>query len=367
MLEDVLRPPDPPRVLLIASFRTEDLASQPFLGALLEHAGTPACRACRLGPLTSADTMRLTETLFVSGSGPATVHAATIIRESAGSPFLVEQMVRYALDSKDAAGATGIGLAEMLESRMRALPEGARPLLDTLAVAGRPVDAKVACVAAGLEGDDRPLVALLIKAHFLRSLGAPSRLELYHDRMRETLVAAVAPQVAAGIHWRLAQCSEELLGLEDPEALFEHYAAAGNRDRAAVYAASAADKAFAALAFDRAALLYERALELTSRGPVDLSPLRARLGDALASAGRCPAAAQAYLAAAGTGASEDALQYQRRAAEQLLISGHLDAGLEVIRTVLRSVGLELAPTPRRALLSLRRLPGASSPARPARG
>src|SRR2546428_13323911 len=111
--------------------------------------------------------------------------------------------------------------------------------------------------------------------------------------MRGPLVAAVAPQVAAGIHWRLAQCSEELLGLEDPEALFEHDAAAGTGDRAAVYAASAADKAFAALAFDRAALLYERALELTSRGPVDLSPLRARLGDALASAGRCPAAAGA--------------------------------------------------------------------------
>src|SRR5207245_2004774 len=153
LLEDVLRPPDPPHVLLIASFRTEDLASQPFLRALLEHAGTPACRACRLGPLTAADTMRLTETLFVSRSGPAAVHVATIIRESAGSPFLVEQMVRYALDSKDATGATGMGLAEMLESRMRALPEGARPLLATLAVAGRPVDAKVARVAAGLEGD----------------------------------------------------------------------------------------------------------------------------------------------------------------------------------------------------------------------
>src|SRR6266568_712330 len=192
LLEDLLRPPDPPHVLLIASFRTEDLASQPFLRALLEHADTPACRACRLGPLTSADTMRLTETLLVSSSGPPTVQADTIIRESAGSPFLVEQIVRYALDSNDAARATGIGLGEMLESRIRALPEGARPLLATLAVAGRPVDAKVARAAAGLEGDDRPLVALLIKAHFLRSLGAPSRLELYHDRMRETLVA---PQI----------------------------------------------------------------------------------------------------------------------------------------------------------------------------
>src|SRR3989442_972954 len=209
LLEEVLRPPDPPRVLLIASFRTEDLASQSFL---------------------------------------------------------------------------------------------------------------------------RPLVALLIKAHFLRSLGAPSRLELYHDRIRETLVAALAPQVAAGIHLRLAQCSEELLGLEDPEALFEHYVAAGDRDRAAVYAARAADRAFAALAFDRAVLLYERALELTPPGPADLSALRGRLGDALASAGRCPAAAQAYLAAAGAGASEGALQYQRRAAGELLISGHPQAGAGGVRT-----------------------------------
>src|SRR5204862_8278212 len=151
-----------------------------------------------------------------------------------------------------AAGArVGVGLG----SRLRALPVGAGPLRATLAVPGRPVDAAVARAAARVEGDGRPLVALLIKAEFLRSLGAPSRLELYHDRMRETLVAALAPQVAAGIHWRLAQCSEELLGLEDPEALFEHYVAAGNRDRAAVYAARAADKAFAALAFDPAALL----------------------------------------------------------------------------------------------------------------
>src|SRR3989442_1488897 len=238
LLEEVLRPPDPPHVLLIASFRTEDLASQSFL----------------------------------------------------------------------------------------------RALLATLAVAGRPVDAKVARTAAGLEGDDRPLVALLIKAHFLRSLGAPSRLELYHDRIRETLVAALAPQAAAGIHLRLAQCSEELLGHEDPEALFEHYVAAGDRDRAAVYAARAADKAFAALAFDRAVLLYERALELTPPGPADLSALRGRLGDALASAGRCPAAAQAYLAAAGAGASEGALQYQRRAAGELLISGHPQAGAGGVRT-----------------------------------
>jgi hypothetical protein len=141
------------------------------------------------------------------------------------------------------------------------------------------------------------------------------------------------------------------LGFEEPEALFEHYVAAGKGDRAAVYAARAANRAFAALAFDRAALLYQRALELGTPGLPDPTTLRARLGDALASAGRCPAAAQAYLEAAQSAPGE-ALEYQRRAAEQLLIGGHLDAGLAVIRTVLRSVGLKLAATQRRALVSL---------------
>src|SRR2546428_1826929 len=171
--------------------------------------------------------------------------------------------------------------------------------------------------------------------------------------MREPLVAALAPQVAAGIHWRLAQCSEELLGLEDPEALFEHYVAAGNRDRAAVYAARAADKAFAALAFDRAALLYERALELTAPGAADLSALRVRLGDALASAARCPAAAQAYLAAAAAGAPEDALQYQRRAAGAPPVSGPPQAGVAGLRPALRAGGGRVAPPPRRGGLPLR--------------
>src|SRR5690349_7935658 len=313
LLEELLRPPHAPPLLLIACFRREDVDSLPFLRALLPQAGALTYRTCQIQPLTSAETLRLAEELLASRAREAALHAATIVREAAGSPLLVEQLVRYVIDSVGSTGATGVGLAETLEARMRALPEGARPLLATLAVAGRPVDARVARKAAGLEGDRRPLLEGLLKAHFVRSSGSPSRLELYHDRMRETMAAALPPQAAAAIHLRLAQCSEEL-GLDDPEALFEDYIAAGVRDRAAVYATRAADRAFAALAFDRAALLYRRALELARGAPADRTALNAKLGDALASAGRCPAAAEAFLEAAATSPPGEVLEYKRRAA-----------------------------------------------------
>jgi hypothetical protein len=64
-----------------------------------------------------------------------------------------------------------------------------------------------------------------------------------------------------------------------------------------------------------------------------------------------------YLDAAREVDNSQALDFQRRAAEQLLMGGHLDEGRNVIQNVLRPFGLYLAKGPKRALVSflLRRL------------
>src|SRR6185369_14626662 len=58
------------------------------------------------------------------------------------------------------------------------------------------------------------------------------------------------------------------------------------------------------------------------------------------------------LNAAKDASASEALELRRRAAEQLLFSGHVDEGVSVLRTVLSSVGLKLAESPKKALLSL---------------
>ncbi|MCA9637964.1 MAG: hypothetical protein KC420_18175, partial [Myxococcales bacterium] len=192
--------------------------------------------------------------------------------------------------------------------------------------------------------------------------GERERLEIYHDRLRETLVAGLTEETTCDIHRHVAKAMEQH-GLDDPEALFGHYRAAGDRTRAALYADRAATRASEALAFDLAAQFYRHAIELVpgedslSGSSVEASRLgKARLerglGDALANAGRCRDAAHAYIRAAKMSNSRRALELRRSAAEQLLISGHLDEGREVLGEVLAQAGLRLAPTPKRALLSL---------------
>jgi serine/threonine protein kinase/tetratricopeptide (TPR) repeat protein len=349
LLEDLLRPPDAPALLLIASFRAEDVESKPFLKQFLQRAGGDTCRELFVGPLPGGEARELTHALLESAGVSDEFSVDAIVREAAGSPFLLEQLTHYVMMSEP--GATiGITLGTMLEERIKQLPPGSREFLDTLAVAGRPVNEDVAVSAAGSQGQDQQLLSALRAAQLVRSGGTGYGVELFHQRIGETLAALLADDERRQIHRRLAQAIEAR-GLDDPEALYEDYLAAGERDRAVVHAEAAARKATSALAFDRAALFYRHAIELMPDAP-NVVDLKIRLGDALANAGRPAEAAREFLDAAKATTSRRSLELQQRAGAQLLTGGHIEEGLEVFRVVLETAGFKLAKGPRQALLSL---------------
>ena len=348
LLDDLLRPPDPPPLLLLASFRSEEIDQQPFLQELLADTGTETCRQLTIGPLNDEEARELASSIL-SGRELTEPVLEALLKEAQGSPFLVEQLARYVQVKPDALG-TGLSLLEMLEERLLQLPAGARPLLLTMTVANRPLDAAVAYQAAGLEGDERALVARLRTACFIRSSGSVRRVELYHDRIREALSGLVDGLETRRIHARMARTLEGR-GRDDTEALFEHYLGAGDEAGAARQAALAAEKAFSALAFDPAAKFYRQALELDPGADRRRLELKRGLARSLANAGRCEESASVYLDLADS-AAEHSLEAQCRAAEQYLLGGHLDRGLAVGRRVLAEVGLGLAPGRRRALVSL---------------
>ncbi len=357
LLAELVRPPDPPAVLLIGSYRTAEASTSPLLQALLRLRATPEwgseVREVTVGELTAADTQALVRTLLGRDAVDLVANADAIARESAGNPFFINEVVRYVQD-RQAPGYTGtIGLDAVVRARVSRLPSAAARLLNVVALAGRPLHVEVAKRAADLLPEDEAVLGALRVGRLVRTreTQAQDEVETYHDRIRETVVTGLSGDVRKAIHARLA-AALMASGRADPEALATHFHGAGDSERAAVHAAEAAAQAAEALAFDRAARLYRLALELRAPDDPRDMVLRVKLAAALANAGRGREAAENYLRAAQGAAPDEFLDLQRRAAEQLLISGHVDEGLRALRSALGTIGMRLAGSPRRALASL---------------
>ncbi len=359
LLSDLLRPPDPPVLCLLCAYRSEYAATSACLQALLTTQGTaqgtPARLEVAVEPLDAAETKALTLELLGPNHSAASAQAEAVVRESGGSPYFVRELVQGVQEGADLASATGekVTLDEVLWRRVARLPQGPRRLLETVAVAGRSLRQGDAYQAAEVDLSDRMALATLRAGHLARSTGTSERdeIESYHDRIRETVVAHLSPEVLKGRHQRLA-VTLETAGGSDPETLAIHFQGGGDRIKAGSYYAAAADQAAEALAFDRAAKLYRLALELRPLEGAEGRALRLKLSDALANAGRGAEAAQAYLAAAEGADAATALDLRRRAAYQYCSSGHADEGRATLRTVLESVGMKLPATPWRSLVGL---------------
>jgi hypothetical protein len=222
-----------------------------------------------------------------------------------------------------------------------------------VALAGGPLAARAAADATALDGAELARLAARLRAQHLLRAGHGAALEPYHDRVRAAALAQLGAERQPELHGRLARALEAAGGA-GAETLALHWQGAGDTAAAARYAEQAADEAARALAFGRAARLYRLALELLRPTGEPLRLLLARLGEALANAGRSVEAAEAFRSAAAVDATpvEEALELRRRSAHQFLSGGRIDDGVAAVHDVLAAVGLHVAPTPQRALLSL---------------
>jgi tetratricopeptide (TPR) repeat protein len=366
LLAELLRPPDPPALLLLACYRSEDVGRSPCLSFLLQpskETGAAERRPLAVETLLPGEAQELALQLLPADDSASRAWAEAIARESGGSPFFVHELAlaaRAGTRASDRAISPGPkGLDQVLWDRVQGLPAEARRLLEVVAVSGRPVGRAEACRAAGLVGDERAALAVLRSGRLIRSTGPieGEEIETYHDRIRETVVAHLPPPVLREHHRRLAQMLKEASDRVDPEVLAVHFEGAQEPEQASTYFALAAAKAAEALAFDQAARLYRHALCHPPAAPAEVRNFRIKLGDALANAGRGAEAGEAYLAAVQDEPVNDSLEERQRAAMQYMISGHIDVGLATFLTVLKGMGMEMPRSPRWALvvLLLRRL------------
>lgn len=366
LLRDLLRASGHPPLFLVLSYREEDEATSPCLSVLSEDEELwESTTAMRLGPLSDEQSAALVKRMVGDEWRGDDATRDALIRSAAGSPFLLTELGRYLAtphgpdSERTGARKKSVGLDEMLRVRTRDLSADSRVLLEVLAVAGAPLERETTLSAARVASAERGLLSNLERLSILRTTDVRShRVEFYHDKLREEVLRQLDDTARARHHAAIANA---ILGSSSPNPLvaLDHFDAAGDLESVRRYVVAAANHALKLLAFERAARLYRRALDLEP-GEVAVRELYRRLGSALASAGRGKEAAQAYATAARLvkddpeASEEEAIALRQKAAEQYIQSGHFLEGTEMIREVLAELD---APFPKARGEALRKAAG----------
>jgi serine/threonine protein kinase/tetratricopeptide (TPR) repeat protein len=382
LLGTLVRPPDPPAILLVVSFR--DLGEGESSDALTELTSAESrlgrdVREIQLEPLSPDEARELAIRLLSPDESSVqpiddVVHqrADSFARNSRGNPFYIGQMV---LNESAHAEETGVSAAggddRIVARRIAALAPEGRRLLAAVAVAGGPTPVTVVrqvyeSLLAAENTWTGETAALEDVIDNLGELGLLSRREeidthetssssgsmipvvdVAHGRIRAVTVSELETEELREIHLELANALEALGG--KPEALAEHLERAGEYARAADYTERAAKQAVEALAFARAVQLYRRTLDLLDMLEIDdqlrtvardarRQRLRIALAEQLVNFGRSSEAGRLLRELANEVPPDQRLRFQRQAAEQLLHAGHVVEGLELSGQVLREIG-----------------------------
>jgi serine/threonine protein kinase len=347
LLGELLRAPDSPALLVVATVRSDldavdDEWRSRFGGADIHHLA--------LSRLSQKEGHALAERLLRREG--ADLDATSLALEGSGNPMLIGELIRHAAGAGTPTTAS-LQLDDALWARIDQLEGHSRRVLEVVAISSARLKQSTVAEAVGIAvGECAIHIEHLRKVRLVRTTGTheTDAVEPYHQKVRQAVLAKLSPEVVADYHRRLATAMEAC-GHSASESLAHHWYAAGDKQKAADHAEVAAEKAVRSLAFNRAAELFTQSLFLL--GATAPSALHVKLGDALARAGRASEAAIVYLRAAQRTSAAERFELHRRAGEQYLRCGHLAEGLQVFDELQDELSMPLAKTPQRAVTGLR--------------
>lgn len=209
LLEMLLRGAEREALLVVILFRPADAAGNPALESYFE-----LCRKLdaegrladlALEGLSPADGEQLARAAL--GEAATQERVSFVAKEGHGVPFFIEELAHYVAERGTAAAGEEVSLDEAILARLGALDADQRTLVEIVALANSPLPQSVAFEAAKLDaGALRPLLALR-RASLVSwgGAGADDVVSAYHDRIRESVVAALPPEVALCHHLALGR------------------------------------------------------------------------------------------------------------------------------------------------------------------
>jgi tRNA A-37 threonylcarbamoyl transferase component Bud32/tetratricopeptide (TPR) repeat protein len=321
-----------PGIALVLAHRPEDYLG--IVKKLVGHGGASArrgeVREIEIGALPEEDAVALVSQLVKERP-----RADAVVRAAGGNPLVLAELARVP------ELAPGTRIDDVVRQRVMRLSAEAQALLAVTSIAARPIPFDVAVHAAGVTGAHDHTTALVgERLATVRRVEDQTILQPAHDFVRAAVLAGLDHEVKASWHENLARAFEEIGGESvDSQAVVEHWIAAGHPANAAHHAVNAAQRAEDALAFRRAAELYDIALTYGEWDAPGQRTLLRRKGNALACAGALDEAATVYGHAAQLVPDEEAIDLERLRIEALLRRGRLDEALPAAEQLLAQLGI----------------------------
>ncbi|WP_161602602.1 serine/threonine-protein kinase [Tautonia marina] len=215
-LFEILRPPEAPAVLFLGTYRSDEAEGSAFLNAWAQlqrkHDIEVARRDVTVGPLDEQQRVELLTDLIGRDDEVVRRRAAEIARETGGNPFLLVELAGCFDPDSDSFRLMPVG--EVIAQKLGRLPTEARGLLEVIAVSGQALPVDEALQASG--GHSALSLNPMRNERLVRLLGAgeASKLDTYHDKIRESVLDELGADDRRAIHGRLADLIAAKVGAD---------------------------------------------------------------------------------------------------------------------------------------------------------
>ncbi len=283
LLRYLVRQQAPVKLLVVATYRDTDLdRGHPLSEMLADLRREPDVERVVLHGLDDSEVIAFVSSAAghdLDEDGEALARA--VHAETEGNPFFIGQVLRHLVETGkirseggrwivDRHVPLGIpeGVREVIGKRLSQLDENANEVLSVAALIGREFDTQLLTAASGVEADrvldglEAGEAARLI----LPVADHPERRTFAHALVRSTLYEEIPTTRRLRLHRRVAVALERRSGegghLEELARHFCEAAALGETDSALRWVGAAAEEALERLAYEEAAVQYERGLHV---------------------------------------------------------------------------------------------------------